>query len=463
MPEADSNTGYAYWTSPENGFTVTYSLAVFHEIDFQVSEGFRRVPHGGIETGGLLFGRIEQNGSQLSARIEASRLIECEHASGPSFNLSERDVAGIREQLTAAGSDSELQGLEPVGWYIAHTRSPLQMNDREAALFGQLFPGPGRMLVLVKPERFQATRFAFIMRGADGAFERDGAARAIILPLPGRADRAGERPAASIPAPARNVQPEAPTSTPPESPAKPPATSPAAAMGSRPLPPPREVPVASTRDSASESSAPEKPALSFWRDVPAQGARPEPVVRISEPEPSPEVAEPTALALREPGEVAQRRSELRSGELEAGRDAQQRITRQMRRQSRLSALRMAALLVLAAALGCGVGYFAYLQLPSATIPLVVQKTAATPPSVSGGQPIPTVIVSWPPDETNDAIAALIRVNDGDPIQLSLQQKVTGRISLPVTSDNVKIELIAQRRWRDSRGIVRYVRAKPESP
>ncbi len=231
MIEAESNTEYAYWTAPGNGFTVTYSLGVFHEIDFQVSEGFRRIPHGGIETGGLLFGRLDQEGSQLSARIEAFRTIDCEHASGPSFHLSDHDVAGVREQLKAAASDPELKDLQCLGWFVAHTRSPLEMNEREAALFGQLFPGPGRMLLLVKPERFQATRFAFVMRGADGRVDRDAAAAAIILPLPGRAGRATQGPAASIPAPvAPSAAPpaapsakEAPRASAPAAPTRPPA------------------------------------------------------------------------------------------------------------------------------------------------------------------------------------------------------------------------------------------------
>jgi hypothetical protein len=125
---------------------------------------------------------------------------------------------------------------------------------------------------------------------------------------------------------------------------------------------------------------------------------------------------------------------------------------------------MAALLVLAAALGCGVGYFAYLQLPSPTIFLTVQR-APEPVASTANLPAGTsnLVVSWPPDETRDALFASIRVNDGEAIPLSTRQKDTGRVSIPVRGDNVKIELIAQRRWRDSRGIVRYVRARPLTP
>jgi len=107
MTPADNDSEYAYWKTPKDGFTITYSLAVFHEIEFQVSEGFRRIPHGGIETGGLLFGRLDEG----SARIEAFRPIESEHASGPSFNLSERDVAGVPALVCGTGYTGE-DGVE---------------------------------------------------------------------------------------------------------------------------------------------------------------------------------------------------------------------------------------------------------------------------------------------------------------------------------------------------------------
>lgn len=426
MTPTDPVTEYAYWTSPGEQFTVTYSLAVFHDIDFQVSEGFRRIPHGGVETGGLLFGRLEQSAGKLSVQVEAFRPIDCEHASGPSFNLSERDLAMLREQLALSKLDPELHGLEVLGWFVAHTRSPLEMNDREAALFAQLFPGPGRMLMLVKPERFQATRFGFILRGLDGSVAPDAAANAIILPLPGRAGRAAQGPAASIPAPAQSMPPAS------AQPAAPP----------KPLPAVPRAPVLPTRPApAAESPASDSGTFTraFWRQfAPPAAVKQEPVVWIQEP--------PAVL----PSETTN----------EPVREGQQRITRPMRRERKPpSALRMAALLLLAAGLGCGVGYLAYLQLPAATIALRVQPEAATP--FAGGTQ--EVMISWPAEETRDAIFASLRVDDGEPIPLSKEQKETGRAMIPVRSDNVKIEVTAQRRWRDSRGIVRYVRAKPVTP
>ncbi len=248
MTPTTPDTDYAYWNVPETSFIVTYSLGLFHEIDFQVNEGYRRIPHGGVETGGVLFGRIDEN----SARIEAFRTIECEHASGPSFVLSERDIEAVHDQLAAAKTDPELAGLETVGWFIAHTRSPLRMHDREAALFDRLFPGAGQVTVLAKPERFQPTRFCFLVRAADGTVPREGAQQAIILPLPGRATRAGAGPVPSIPAPeerpAVNARPAPPPIVPRR--AEPPPVAP---------PPEPEPPIAVTPEVEPVIAAPLEP------------------------------------------------------------------------------------------------------------------------------------------------------------------------------------------------------------
>src|SRR5581483_3698416 len=224
MIPTDSDVEYVVWTAPGTSFTVTYSLDLFHEIDFVVNEGYRRIPHGGVEIGGLLFGRSDEN----SARIEAFRTIECDHASGPSFVLSEQDLTNLAKQLAAAEVDPALRHLSAIGWFIAHTRRPLALDDRESTLFDELFPGPGKITLLIKPERFQATRFGFLVRRAGGEIERDASQHAIILPLSKRAGRAAETPLPSSPAPfpISAPQPEPEPLPKPEAPPQPPVSKP---------------------------------------------------------------------------------------------------------------------------------------------------------------------------------------------------------------------------------------------
>ncbi|MBV9761130.1 MAG: hypothetical protein JO340_11250 [Acidobacteriaceae bacterium] len=409
MSENRAESEYAVWTIPGTSFEVSYLLSLFHEIDFQVNEGYRRIPHGGVEIGGLLFGRVEAS----SARIEAFRPIACEHSRGPSFVLSEKDLAALREQLASAASDPELHDCDLLGWFIAHTRSALEVNERESALFDELFPEPGKLMLLIKPERFQPTRFVFLVRSADGKLAGSGDENAIILPLPGRGERAGSQPAASIPAPAgapvATLAPAAPapsvdvvTSERLEPLAEPPLEAPVEA------PPEAKVPMATAKTPA---AAPEFPSIEDIR--------------------------------RRRSEAIQHAdsSQVTRGQPQAAETVP---------ADRRSNVRLAIVLFIAAALGCVVGYFIYLQLPPAVIPLNVEKNAAG------------LIVSWPPEQTRDAVYAALRVDDGDPVALSPEQKAVGQAAIHATGGNVKIELTAQHWMRDSRGILRYVEPLPEA-
>ncbi len=184
-PEATNE--YGTWSAQRDSLRVEYSLPLFHEIDFAVSESYRRIPHGGIEMGGLLFGRAEPG----RVRIDLFRPIHCEHALGPSFKLSDADLATLRAQVENAHADSELRDLQLVGWFISHTRSGLVMNEAELRIFNEVLPGEGKLTVLIKPEKFKPTLFAFLARTSAGDLTEEGAENPVLLPLSGRGANGG--------------------------------------------------------------------------------------------------------------------------------------------------------------------------------------------------------------------------------------------------------------------------------
>ncbi len=407
---------YAFWSATGNPFTIVYSLGVFHEIDFLANEGYRRIPHGGIEMAGLLFGQISQN----RVTVEAFRPIECEHAFGPSFVLSANDLIKLREQISSASSDPDLDKLELVGWFIAHTRGPLSLNEKELSVFNEIFPGSGKITVLVKPERFQATRFGFLVRDEKGETQPDAAQSAIILPLPGRANRPASSPAPSIPAP----KPVA--AKPPEAPSTVQIIE-AAHEIKEPGPPPAEI------------TAEKKGAPAVF--APETKAPPPPDLALTAP---PSVSRQTGYA----------QDHAAAPVLESAPPtydfSRNRRTRRLD-DPRPSGVQFAFVLLVAALLGCCVGYWAYLQLPSAIVPLTVR--------VEPGN----LVVSWPPNQTESSSYAAIRVDDGDPVPLSSAEKTAGQTAVATKSDDVKIELIAQHWIRDSRGIVRFIRGRASPP
>ncbi|MGI8958418.1 MAG: hypothetical protein ACR2IV_01385 [Bryobacteraceae bacterium] len=462
MAAKETSAAYATWTQPGASFTVNYSLPLFHEIDFVVNEGYRRIPHGGIEVGGILFGRVDGN----SVTLDAFRNIDCEHASGPSFTLSERDIALVRQQLATAASDPELEGLQLAGWFISHSRSELRMSDRETALFDELFPEPGKITLLIKPERFQPTRFGFLVREPDGRVNPDATQHAIILPLPGRADRgAGSDAIPSLAAdlgerstrdavlsrqgdlsrdswpsfPVHDLQETIPESEPKWdelAEAKPQVEENFGGQSGR-----RTISNRLSKAIAREAALPETAAEgSPVTDNASAEVPTEALVRTRTLPPLEEFRRMRPLEL-------QRRA------LDPA-DLKYQIRPPKGADKRFS-LRLASALLLAAFLGCGLGYWTYQRLSPSVIPLTVEPKPST------------LLVSWPVEETRDSGFAVLKIDGGNPIPLTPEQRAAGEAEISVAGDNLKVELIVQHRIGDARGIVRYIRTTkapgPQSP
>src|SRR6185369_576786 len=101
-----------------------------------VVDAFCAIPRGGLEIGGVLFGSFEQG----RVIVQAFRTLECEHATGPSFVLSDADRVRLAALLASAAKDSELAGLAPVGWFRSRTRSEISLSETDVALFDTYFP-----------------------------------------------------------------------------------------------------------------------------------------------------------------------------------------------------------------------------------------------------------------------------------------------------------------------------------
>jgi proteasome lid subunit RPN8/RPN11 len=154
----------ATWNAPGYSLSIEYSVAVLEQIREIAVDGYHRVPHGGVETGGILFGTHQED----LLRVAAWRPIACEYARGPSFLLSEKDEAALAESLKVYQDDAELARLEPVGWYRAHTRSEVLLSDADLTFFSRFFPLPWQVGLIVRPASFAPTRAGFFFRGADG-------------------------------------------------------------------------------------------------------------------------------------------------------------------------------------------------------------------------------------------------------------------------------------------------------
>lgn len=163
---------------------IEYSLEALDQIRASAARARATLAHGGVEIGGVLFGRIQ--GAVVT--ITAAREAPCEHALGPGFALSERDEAAFRGLLDAPSHDAALAGTEPVGWYRS-ARSGGGPSERDSELHAKHFQNAAAVALLVWPEDDGRARAAFFARGETGPL-RPVSTEFAMEPLPRDSRRA---------------------------------------------------------------------------------------------------------------------------------------------------------------------------------------------------------------------------------------------------------------------------------
>jgi proteasome lid subunit RPN8/RPN11 len=189
--EKTGGSEFGRWSLQGRPLEIEYSSAAMEAVRAAVVDGFYKLPRGGLEVGGVLFG--QRTGD--SVRILASRPLACEHATGPSFVLSENDESALAKLIESAAADPELAEMVPVGWYHSHTRSGVFLSDQDLALYDRHFPEPWQVSLVLHPEKMKPTRAGFFFREEGGVVHRDHSYREFELEPPARPRRTlGPRP-----------------------------------------------------------------------------------------------------------------------------------------------------------------------------------------------------------------------------------------------------------------------------
>ncbi|HUK15899.1 MAG TPA: hypothetical protein VLW65_05770 [Bryobacteraceae bacterium] len=188
--ETHTEHGAGMWTTPQCPFVIEYAPRVLDDIRLAVVDAFFSLPRGGAEIGGILFGSHGKG----RVIIEDYEALDCEHAFGPGFTLSDRDKAKLAERLVAHRTPA----LLPVGWYHSHTRSEIFLSEVDLEIHRQFFPEPWQVALVMKPHTFQPPRAGFFFRGPDGAVHATGSYREFqVQPLTVRQVPSGPPPHAA--------------------------------------------------------------------------------------------------------------------------------------------------------------------------------------------------------------------------------------------------------------------------
>jgi hypothetical protein len=155
------------WRGESEVPEIQCASSVLAEIAELAMSGYRRYPWGGVEIGGLLFGK---NKSGI-VYICASRVAECEHHYGPAFDLSTNDCGAFEQLLTNSPTDQKLAGLTPVGWYQSSSRRDSGLSENARAVFQRFFPEPWQVAMVLKRSKNDPLTVEFFVRDLKGGIE----------------------------------------------------------------------------------------------------------------------------------------------------------------------------------------------------------------------------------------------------------------------------------------------------
>jgi len=160
---AEPGANLKTWQIPQCPFLMECSSAVLDQIRREVETG-RNSRRGQRETGGVLFG-IHEPGRIC---ILASKPLQCEHAMGPGFVLSQNDEKRLGQLLSAPATDPELTGLQVLGWYHSHVRSKILLSERDRQIHSRYFDAAFQIALVVHPRSDGLARAGFFFREPSG-------------------------------------------------------------------------------------------------------------------------------------------------------------------------------------------------------------------------------------------------------------------------------------------------------
>jgi hypothetical protein len=231
---------FTAWQAEGAAASVEIRRDVLEEIRRCAEEGFKKVGHGGIEHGGILYGTVAEG----VARVVEWRQIPCEHARGPSFTLSDKDRAALAQMVEAPSP--VLDGLQPLGWWVSHSRSKLALKPQDVELHDRHFAAAHQFVLVLKPAPDAATAAGIFIRDTENQlppdappepFELTASATALMAAPRPSAYKAPAPPPAPVLAPALPPAPRAEMPAPP-APARPPVEIPTPSF-LQPLPAPK--------------------------------------------------------------------------------------------------------------------------------------------------------------------------------------------------------------------------------
>jgi hypothetical protein len=173
---------YYHWYIADRGIRIYLHAAMVDRLQAAVLAGLE-AGSGGREYGGILLGRVEQDGDHTNTFIDDFVAVPCSYSEGPLYLLSDRDTAGLESALLrAAFAACDSPGAQPVlGYYRSHTRAGLFLGPGDVSLIESYFTGPASVFMLVKAVRSTKACTAGFFFWEDGRIQSEFSSLEVAL------------------------------------------------------------------------------------------------------------------------------------------------------------------------------------------------------------------------------------------------------------------------------------------
>lgn len=217
MPADQGREDYT-WRPQSKALTLRFDVKVIDRINVEVMRGFAVTRRRGTEAGGVLIGSVASEPEPV-VTVQDFEAVPCEYSQGPSYILSARDKQGFQEVLDRWRSAGE-RGSRPIGFWRAHTREGLALDEQDALLFREFFHDPRDFALLIKPFATRPNTAKICLQDAAG-LQLSGSPPEFLF---ARAGSFSDQP--PVPAPVVEAPPPPPPPPPPPSPTPPLLTPP---------------------------------------------------------------------------------------------------------------------------------------------------------------------------------------------------------------------------------------------
>ena len=208
--------GWLVWEVPGKPVSVRLSLDAVVRLGLAVREGFGALRRRGLETGGLLIGSKRGSGNAVVVDVEDFEPVESEHATGPSYLLSDADHRLLEASIATREAAAKNRSI--VGFYRSHTRPDFAITAEDASLFSTYFSKASDVFLLIKSNEGGPPTGGFIIREggkvlSDSPYSQFPFDRTNVMPA-ARQNPVSAMPTSQAPHPAAQVvQPPAPSWT----------------------------------------------------------------------------------------------------------------------------------------------------------------------------------------------------------------------------------------------------------